>query len=279
MPKSTKYSPPTYEYPDLPRRSRSPSPFADDGGPWKQTVNSYIWVERQSEAQRQYVREHGFSVQTRIVESGWASDSSSYAGGKSPRKEKASFIDIQARAWVLQEEARRVKALREAERNKAIQEEIRRTRDRIRMVREMERQRIAEERRRAYNNWKAYDRRVREETDVSSAWDRYESRWASITSSSEPLSFRTIPWPMLKTPASPELITVDTISAFLLNPTHSSAQTPKERIKAALRRWHPDRFSRLLKRVSEIDRQNVEEAAGIVTRCLNELLSRQNSQT
>ena len=264
---------------DNPQRPKSPSPvFEDDSGPWQQTVNTYIWAEQQAEAQRQYMRHHGFTVEACVVDPDWTHDKASRVAGKA-RNEKASFIDIQARAWMLQEEARRIKAQREAERTKAAQEEMRRAHARIRFAREMERQRIAEERRRAYNNWKAYDQRVREETNVSLAWERYQGRWANITSSSEPLTFRTIPWPMMRAPASPESITADAISAFLLSPAHSSSQTPKERIKEALKKWHPDRFSRLLKRVADDDREKVDQAAGIVTRCLNELLSRQYSQS
>jgi len=50
----------------------------------------------------------------------------------------------------------------------------------------------------------------------------------------------------------------------------------KERIKSALRRWHPDRFGRVLGRVDEKDKEAVERGVGIVARCLNDLLAQEN---
>ncbi|KZT65924.1 hypothetical protein DAEQUDRAFT_730834 [Daedalea quercina L-15889] len=107
----------------------------------------------------------------------------------------------------------------------------------------------------------------------------YESRWAAIASHSankyaEPLTFRSIPWPMFVQPKTIEDITPGRIALFLLSLSHSDGQSRKERIKAALRRWHPDRFGRWLARAEERDIKKVEEGAGIVVRCLNDLLGR-----
>ncbi|KAH8119378.1 hypothetical protein DFH11DRAFT_1564678 [Phellopilus nigrolimitatus] len=110
---------------------------------------------------------------------------------------------------------------------------------------------------------------------MAHAWKTYESQWAAMTTSSDPLSFHSIPWPMFSRPSAPSSITMGAISAFLFSQTHSTTQTPKERIRDALRRWHPDRFGRLLKRVAAEERPVVEEAVGVVARHLNELLNRQ----
>ncbi|TDL26300.1 hypothetical protein BD410DRAFT_704853, partial [Rickenella mellea] len=107
------------------------------------------------------------------------------------------------------------------------------------------------------------------------AWRNYETRWQSIPSSKEKLTFRSIPWPLLSPPSKPQSITLAGVTYFLLSPLHSGNQSNKERIKEALRRWHPDRFRRLMSRVPEEEKAAVEEGVGAVARFLNELLSRQ----
>ncbi|KAH9915695.1 uncharacterized protein B0H18DRAFT_1040487 [Fomitopsis serialis] len=129
---------------------------------------------------------------------------------------------------------------------------------------------------------KSYERRKAEEADMERR--RGESRWALIAGPSspkkrtEPLTFRSIPWPMFVQPETVEDITPARITLFVLSPSHSEGQSRKERIKAALRRWHPDRFGRWIARVDECDRRKVEEGAGIVVRCLNDLLERDDDQ-
>lgn len=150
---------------------------------------------------------------------------------------------------------------------------------------------------------KSYERRKAEEADMErrrgealqrsqekrkqaekQLWATYESRWASIAGSSsakkrtEPLTFRSIPWPMFVQPENVEDISPARITLFVLSLSHSEGQSRKERIKAALRRWHPDRFGRWIARVDECDRRKVEEGAGIVVRCLNDLLERDDDQ-
>ncbi|KAI0344592.1 hypothetical protein BDW22DRAFT_1301082, partial [Trametopsis cervina] len=108
-------------------------------------------------------------------------------------------------------------------------------------------------------------------------WKEYEDRWTHITSpegASEVLTFETVPWPMLLPPRVVDDVRPARIAMFVLSAQHSEGQSMKDRVKSALRRWHPDRFSRLLVRVSEGDREKVEEAAGIVARCLSNLLER-----
>ncbi|KAI0812362.1 hypothetical protein BC629DRAFT_1472366 [Irpex lacteus] len=61
---------------------------------------------------------------------------------------------------------------------------------------------------------------------------------------------------------------------FILSSQHSEGLSMKDRVKSALRRWHPDRFGRILARVSDEDKGKVEEGAGIVARCLSNLLER-----
>jgi hypothetical protein len=79
-----------------------------------------------------------------------------------------------------------------------------------------------------------------------------------------------------RTRALDELLRPEAIREFLLSPAHSSEVSSKDRIRAALRRWHPDKFARLLGLVVESDKEDVADGAGIVVRCLNEMLEREN---
>ncbi|KIP08467.1 hypothetical protein PHLGIDRAFT_18913 [Phlebiopsis gigantea 11061_1 CR5-6] len=83
-----------------------------------------------------------------------------------------------------------------------------------------------------------------------------------------------VPWPLLSEPRSVEEIRSARVTMFVLSPHHSQGQTTKDRVRSALRRWHPDRFGRILARVKEEDRPQVEVGVGIVVRCLNDLLER-----
>ncbi|KAK7472794.1 hypothetical protein VKT23_000902 [Stygiomarasmius scandens] len=115
-------------------------------------------------------------------------------------------------------------------------------------------------------------KRLKAERAIIDAWKRYEQTWSSLASS---LAFSDIPWPVVVRPTRPEDITLRNVSAFLLSPLHSPTQTAKERIKSAQLRWHPDRFQRILAKVRPSDKAAVEEAAGLVSRYLNDLMRQQ----
>lgn len=93
----------------------------------------------------------------------------------------------------------------------------------------------------------------------------------------------TIRWPVIyldpKLASSPELVlnllTVQQIATFLLSPFHSQEKSHKERIRDALLRWHPDRFSgRFLNRVVEDEQAMVVQGLNMVTSILKGLLDR-----
>ncbi|PVG04582.1 hypothetical protein CPB86DRAFT_720818 [Serendipita vermifera] len=116
------------------------------------------------------------------------------------------------------------------------------------------------------------------------AWEAYDEKWKRLMSQAQtgtrtPLTFATVPWPVLNPPTSPEAITRNTVGAFVLSQWHSSGKNNRDRIREALMRWHPDRFeSRFLVWVPEGDeRDHVKQGVGNVTRSLNELLARESS--
>ncbi|KAF8263493.1 hypothetical protein EI94DRAFT_1740687 [Lactarius quietus] len=109
------------------------------------------------------------------------------------------------------------------------------------------------------------------------AWKAYESHWATIATGNDnsPLRFRSVPWPMTLPPRSEREVTSEAVAKFILSHAHSEGVSRKDRIKSALRRWHPDRFGRILNRVDVKDRAAVERGVGTVVRCLNDLLARE----
>jgi hypothetical protein len=172
---------------------------------------------------------------------------------------------------------RREEVERGKEKGKVIEEEIRRIQARVQKKKESERKRFAEEKWRATEAQKEIkkEERVRANVATTNIWRAYEAGWASIAASSEPITFRSIPWPLVSHPSSPADIIPAGIIAFLLSPLHSQDQTRKDRIRSALLRWHPDRFHKFLVKVVDEDKEKVQEGVGIVVRCLNELLERE----
>lgn len=204
-----------------------------------------------------------------------ASSSSSTTDARSKRayereqqKEKQQHVAEERR----REEARRAEA-----RRIAAEEARRRTTQRRRQEEE---ESLQEERR----------RRRRRAREIASAWRTYEARWA-LLGQRQPelgllsaLTFERIPWPVADAPpllldrrTRPDaLLRHGAIREFLLSSAHSPDVSPKDRIRAALRRWHPDKFARVLSQVTESDRDAVAEGMGVVVRCLNDMLEKEN---
>jgi hypothetical protein len=206
------------------------------------------------------------------------------------------------------EEARRL-AEAEARRAAAIAKEARR-RQRLAEQQRHEEQKLRQEQQRALRE----DRRRLERTrrarahEIANAWSSYETRWGLLNQSQgqgqnqrqlgggASLTFERIPWPVAdsevilppldgrrstrstrtRRAALDELLRPEAIREFLLSPAHSPEVSSKDRIRTALRRWHPDKFARLLGLVMESDRDVVVDGVGIVVRCLNEMLEREN---
>ncbi|TDL17552.1 hypothetical protein BD410DRAFT_729914 [Rickenella mellea] len=119
--------------------------------------------------------------------------------------------------------------------------------------------------------------RTTSKDQVQRAWQNYEVGWATLKDRPT-LHFKTIPWPTLKVPTSPEDLSTNTIGPFLLSPHHSQAKSNRDRIKEQLLRWHPDRFEgKWMTKVAQSDKDMVKEAVGQVVRSLNELNTRENS--
>ncbi|KAH9851397.1 hypothetical protein C2E23DRAFT_733100 [Lenzites betulinus] len=137
-----------------------------------------------------------------------------------------------------------------------------------------QRRREEEKARERYEQEREAHRSRRKEAERA-AQEEYEARWTELSSTPESLGFRDIPWPTFVQPQSLDDITAAKVTRFVLSPLHPG-ETRREKVRNALRRWHPDRFGRVLARVDDEDRETVEEGVGIVVRCLNSLLERES---
>ncbi|KAG6915462.1 hypothetical protein DXG01_011366 [Tephrocybe rancida] len=180
--------------------------------------------------------------------------------------------EIEAEQWMLHEAEMRRRAAEKERKARLVDEEIRRIETRMRLRREEERRKMAEERQRIQEEIKERDRRhrLKAEKSILDAWREYEERWSKLLASSEALTFSSIPWPVASAPRKAEDITPRAVLSFLLSHLHSEKQTRKERIRSAQLRWHPDRFQRVLTRVKDEYKAQVQEGVGIVARCLND---------
>jgi len=183
--------------------------------------------------------------------------------------------ELEADRWRKQEEeVRRIAAERERRKARYIQKELMRAR------REMERQKMVDEEK-LRMQLEARERYLKEQANaqkaITDAWDRYENGWEAIARSAAPLGFEDIPWPTKSIPTTISDITPSTTVTLLLSPFHSQKQTRKERLRSAQLRWHPDRFCKLMGRIRDEDKKAVEEGVGIISRCLNDLMSKEKT--
>ena len=114
-----------------------------------------------------------------------------------------------------------------------------------------------------------------EEQLLMERWKAYEAHWRVLLVSNGPVTFGDLPWPLQSTPGpvNVQQLTQAAISEFLLAPlrVRTNTVTQKERIRASLLRWHPDKLASVLRRVVEEDVDNVREGVGAVFMCLKAL--------
>lgn len=114
------------------------------------------------------------------------------------------------------------------------------------------------------------------------SWTGYETRWRTLKSSSS-LTFSNIPWPVATSMPimdvegiDPQLVAEFISSSDQQQQSQTQASSSKKRIRAALLRWHPDRFNAtILKNVVKSDRKAVQDGVGKVVRILNDMLAKE----
>ncbi|KAJ6625569.1 hypothetical protein B0H10DRAFT_1782931 [Mycena sp. CBHHK59/15] len=240
-------------------------------------AKTYAWVERQCAS----LDSRGRKTEKWVLEQRIFYPGSSTAPRHHHKGWEDTIYDCKdaAQKWMREEEeARWSAAQREREKARIIEDELRRIEKRIRHRREVEEQRIAAERSHTWAALKERERKERAKRDqaLRDAWKKYEKGWEDLTASRlDRVGFLAIPWPLRSPPMTVEQITPAEIELFLLSPLHSEGQSKKDRIRGAQLRWHPDRFRRILGTVETKDKAAVEAGAGIVARCLNDLMARE----
>jgi hypothetical protein len=251
--------------------------------------NTFTWVEEQEFLKarqgmpiktEEWVKEQQSILKTnKVAETTYHMPRTRTSKLQKQKWEELIYVyEIEADQWMRHEERiRRVAHEREKTRLR-IQEELRRIEGKYHQKREGERLAREEGRRRDQAEKERRDR-ARHDKLIVDAWSKYESRWSSLSSTTESLDFKTVPWPLIVPPKTTADIAQDAIIAFLYSNHHSQDQSRRERIRSAQLRWHPDRFRRFIGRVSEADRANVEDGINIVARVLNELMEKENKRS
>ncbi|KAA1472663.1 hypothetical protein DENSPDRAFT_778799 [Dentipellis sp. KUC8613] len=100
----------------------------------------------------------------------------------------------------------------------------------------------------------------------------YDTLWAYISGSS--LKFNMIGWPIAIGAEGPEELTHSAIQSFVLDSRYAEGKTDRERLREAIKMWHPDKFNqRLAGRIDEEDRIMVKDGVDAVSQVLNNLLT------
>ncbi|KAI0711146.1 hypothetical protein C8T65DRAFT_647660 [Cerioporus squamosus] len=109
-----------------------------------------------------------------------------------------------------------------------------------------------------------------EERKLLDYWDAYETRWRALLVSTTPIAFNDIPWPVDPPPSSVDALTPDAVAEFLFAPlrVRANAVSKKDRIRASLLRWHPDKLSAVVARTAEEDAESVRAGINAVFRVL-----------
>ncbi|KAG8743447.1 hypothetical protein FRC10_012026 [Ceratobasidium sp. 414] len=185
----------------------------------------------------------------------------------------SNMDDEQYAEWVREGMWRRThRAEVEAQERAEEEKKRRKEKERARRKESRKMEREAEERR-------ARRQQVKDQQHVVDAWIAYDTRWAQLRAEqAQPgeLAFTDLPWPSYpppKLPLSPEALSKQAISAFLLSPLHSIGKPRRQRLREALLLYHPDRFvAKWMGLIWEKDAPPVQEAVGRVARVLTGLV-------
>jgi hypothetical protein len=111
---------------------------------------------------------------------------------------------------------------------------------------------------------------------VANRLAHYDNAWDALKNEHRehqgPIHFMQVPWPVLAPITHPDQITYPAVEEFLFHPLRT-VKSPKDRLKAEMLRWHPDKFdARILGKVMVEQMDMVREAAGHVARILTQMM-------
>lgn len=117
------------------------------------------------------------------------------------------------------------------------------------------------------------------EQQIRTFCELYELKWVELKSNQtlkDIVAFLEFPFPVFGVPMEPSAITYERVREFVFHTSRSgnTGKTHRAILKTEVLRWHPDRFNALVRpKVREADWPLVEEAAGLVARCVTQLLA------
>ena len=140
--------------------------------------------------------------------------------------------------------------------------------------REAEAKRQEEEQRKEAARIKAEQEAAARAADVDQLFAMYDWKWKLLKGDLVSITFADFPWPVLDFVAHPDDITYLRVKEFVFHLSRSSQEgkNRKDRVRAEMLKWHPDKFNTKLPKVTECERGAVREAAGRVARFLNQMM-------
>lgn len=106
----------------------------------------------------------------------------------------------------------------------------------------------------------------------------YERKWEALKGDTEIIFFQQVPWPILTDLLHPDQLDIADIRSFITHEAYLrlpgiEGKPLRERIKAEMLRWHPDKFeARVLPKVEPTHREAVKATADKVVRMLTHLM-------
>ncbi|KAB5588570.1 hypothetical protein CTheo_7984 [Ceratobasidium theobromae] len=149
-------------------------------------------------------------------------------------------------------------------------------------------ERRREERRRPVSRQQQLDEQKLEEelaktlkvSVIKISWEKYITNWENIMNwKSNPDKKWLEPWEIrfptsrIKDQQDIEMLTKDEIEEFLMSESHSIGKSRKERIRADLLYWHPDKLGKWLHKFRPSSQPLIRARAGVVARHLTDLLT------
>jgi hypothetical protein len=118
---------------------------------------------------------------------------------------------------------------------------------------------------------------------VANSLARYDNKWEALKNEigerQDSIHFVQMPWPVLAHITHPDQITYAAVEEFLFHPLYT-AKSPKERLRAEVLRWHPDKFdAKILSRVQVEQFDMVREASGLVARILMQMMKKLEAES
>ncbi|KAH9835203.1 uncharacterized protein C8Q71DRAFT_764653 [Rhodofomes roseus] len=117
---------------------------------------------------------------------------------------------------------------------------------------------------------RAQVRMLDEEARLMNLWSGYETRWRAMLAGTGPVTFANVPWPLPVALKTVDELVPAALEEFLFGSLRlkDNTVTRRERMRASLLRWHPDKLSVLMSRVVEEDEAVVREGIHTVFRHL-----------